>query len=345
MNPGLLRRVLLGAITGVILISCGGGGSTNLASNSGGIGGTGVVYGPITNFGSIFVNDLEIDIASAGITTDGTTVDESALKLGMVVKVEGTFDANNLTGTATAVTYKDNVEGPIISIDVANNQFVVLGLTVITSSSTSFVDSVSNAVPFGLADLAIGNVIEVSGLVDSAGKIQATHVEKKSENFVNNSGAVIEVKGTILNIDTIGETFEINSLLVSYASANLSGLPGNVPANGQYVEVQGMSFGLSGELIATDIELEDEGIGSEAGHDGDYVELKGFVTSILPLNQFKLDNQTVAISSATRYEGGTSNDIQVGTRLEVEGTIANGILDAQKISIEGSDNEHSGEGG
>ena len=53
----------------------------------------------------------------------------------------------------------------------------------------------------------------------------------------------------------------------------------------------------------------------------------------------------MAISSATRYEGGTANDIQVGSRLEVEGTIANGILDAQKISIEGSDNEHSGEGG
>jgi Domain of unknown function (DUF5666) len=343
MNPGLLRRLLLGAVTGVILVSCGGG-STNLASNSGGIGGTGVVYGPITNFGSIFVNDLEIDIATAGITTDGTTVDESALKLGMVVKVDGTFDATNLTGTATAVTYKDNVEGPITSIDVANNQFVVLGQTVITSSSTNFVDSVSNAVPFGLSDLAVGNVIEVSGLVDSAGNIQATHVEKKSENFVNNSGAVIEVKGTIQNLDTVGETFEINTLQVSYASANLSGLPGNVPADGQYVEVKGMSFGLSGELIATDIELEDEGIGSEAGHDGDYVELKGFVTSLLPLNQFLLDNQTVSISSATRYEGGTANDIQVGARLEVEGTIASGILNAQKISIEGSDNEDSGDG-
>ena len=99
-------------------------------------------------------------------------------------------------------------------------------------------------------------VLEVSGLVDSAGKIQATHVEKKSDSFVDNSGAVIEVKGTIQNIDTIAETFEINTLLVSYASANLSGLPGNVPANGQYIEVKGMSFGTSGELVATDIELE-----------------------------------------------------------------------------------------
>jgi len=334
MNPGLLRSLLLGVVTGVILISCGGGGSTNLASNnSGGIGGTGVVYGPIQGFGSIFVNDLEIDIATAGITTDGSTVDESALKLGMVVKVEGTFDPNNLTGTATAVTYKDNLEGPITSL----NPLVVLGQTIIISSTTNFENNLK------IGDLAVGNVIEVSGLIDSAGNIQATHVEKKFDVF-NTGSTVIEVKGTIQNLDAINGTFKINNLDIDYLTAGAT-IPQAGLTEGQYVEAKGMSFDISGKLIATSIDIEDEGIGSEAGHDGDYVELKGFVTSILPLNQFKLDNQVVETSTATRYEGGTSNDIQVGTRLEVQGTIANGILDAQKISIEGSDNESSGEGG
>lgn len=344
MKPGLMKMLLLTAITGLFLASCGGG-STNLASNSGGIGGTGVVYGPITNFGSIFVNDLEIDIATAGITTDGVDADETALKLGMVVKVEGTFDANNLTGTATAVTYKDNVEGPITSvtdIDSSTKEVEVLGLTAIISDTTT---SFENITFTEFTDLAIGKVIEVSGLIDSAGKIQATHVEKKAESFVDNSGTVIEVKGTIQNVDTTAETFEINSLLINYSSANLSALPGDgIPANGQYVEVQGESFGTSGEFIATDIELEEEGIGSESGHDGDYVELNGFVTEVISLSQFKLDNQIVEIDASTRFEGGTASAIQAGTRLEVEGTIANGILVAQKISIKGSDNESSGDG-
>ena len=40
----------------------------------GGIGGTGVSQGPITGFGSIFVNGVEIDTSSATILRDGATV-------------------------------------------------------------------------------------------------------------------------------------------------------------------------------------------------------------------------------------------------------------------------------
>src|SRR3990172_3069425 len=157
-------RLVLGFLAGVVLISCGGGGN-NLVANSGGIGGTGVVYGPITGFGSIFVNGLEIEIANAGITADGSDIDETALKLGMVVKVEGTFNANNLTGTATAVTYNDNLEGPITQITDINattKELVVLGQRVIISDTTT---NFENNTTF--ADLVIGNVIEVSGLIDN----------------------------------------------------------------------------------------------------------------------------------------------------------------------------------
>ena len=237
MKSRLVCTITLALVAGVMLVSCGGGGNT-LASNSGGIGGTGVVYGPITGFGSIFVNDLEIDIAGAGITADGVDVDETSLNLGMVVRVEGTFDSSSLTGVATAVTYKDNLEGPITSIDLANNQLVVLGQTVIVSGSTNFLDSDTFVDPFGFADLASGNVVEVSGLVDSAGNIQATHVERKSGSFTDGT-TVIEVKGTIQNLDSPPGTFQINTLTVNYLSAAqpLGGL-----TDGLFVEVKGMSF-------------------------------------------------------------------------------------------------------
>ena len=339
MKSGLSKTLLLAVVTSVILISCGGGGSGNLvASNSGGIGGTGVVYGPITGFGSIFVNGFEIDIASAGITADGSDVTESALKLGMIVKVDGTFDANNLTGTATAVTYKDNLEGPITSIDLASNQLVVLGQTVIVSGTTNFEDSVTFADPFGFTDLAVGNVIEVSGLVDNTGAIRASHVEKKADSFSSGS-AIIEVKGTIQNLDTGAGTFQINTLVVDYFSDSPT-LPQGGLADGQYVEVKGMSFGGSGEFIATSIETEDEGIGSESGHDGDYVEIKGYVTSVISPNQFVVDNQSIEIDSSTRYEGGSLGDIQAGVRLEVEGTITSGVLLARKIGFEDGGEDH-----
>lgn len=334
MKPGLLKTLSLAVLTGMILISCGGGGGNNfVASNSGGIGGTGVVYGPITGFGSIFVNGYEIDIASAGITADGSDVTESALKMGMVVKVNGDFDANNLIGTATAVTYKDNLEGPITSIDIANNQLVVLGQTVIVSSATNFEDSVTFADPFGLADLAVGNVIEVSGLVDNTGAIVASHVEKKANTFSSGS-TTIEVKGTIQNLNPLTGTFQINSLVIDYFFAGPT-LPQGGLVNGQYVEVKGMSFNVSDELVATSIEIEDEGIGSEEDHDGDYVEIEGYISSITSANQFVLNGLAIEIISSTRYEGGSSGDVQEGARVEVEGTITNGVLVAQKIEFEG----------
>lgn len=322
-------RLILGFIAGVVLISCGGGGN-NLVANSGGIGGTGVVYGPITGFGSIFVNGLEIEIANAAITSDDSEVIETELKLGMVVKVEGTFNTNNLTGTATAVTYKDNLEGPISSssagIDVTTKELVVLGQTVIISDTTTNFENTT------FATIDVGNVIEVSGLVDDMGAIRASHVEKKLDGFVDGRDE-IEVKGTIQNLDVTPGTFEINALVVDYLTTGAS-LPQGGLADGQYVEVKGMSFGSSDELIATEIELEDEGLGDDSSHDGDYVEIEGFVSSVSSPAEFTVGAQPVQITSSTRYEGGTIANILAGIRVEVEGTLSSGVLVAQEISIE-----------
>lgn len=339
MKSRLVYTITSAVVAGAILVSCGGGGNT-LASNSGGIGGTGVVYGPITGFGSIFVNDLEIDIASAGITADGVDVDETALNLGMVVRVSGNFDTANLTGVATSVTYRDNLEGPIdsiSSIDATNKQLVVLGQTIIVSSTTT------NFANTDFASLVPGNVIEVSGLVDNAGVIRATHVERKSDSFTNGT-TVIEVKGAIQNLDNTAGTFEINTLTVDYLTLGATTPQGGL-SNGLFVEVKGMSIGGSGELQATSIELEDEGFGGSDSNEGDYVEIEGFVSSITSPTEFNMGAQAVQTRSSTRYEGGSAASIQVGIKLEVEGTIANGVLMADKISIEGSDNDSSSDGG
>ena len=59
----------------------------------------GFAQGPITQFGSVFVNGTKFSTDDAEIV--GGVIDESNRPLGQVVRVEGNFDSNGTTGTAT----------------------------------------------------------------------------------------------------------------------------------------------------------------------------------------------------------------------------------------------------
>ena len=83
------------------LAGCGVSVSTDGSVAGGGIGGTGISSGPIDGFGSIFVNGIEFEIGSALIVVDGVDSAEADLRLGMVVRVCGSWEAD---GTGTAVS-------------------------------------------------------------------------------------------------------------------------------------------------------------------------------------------------------------------------------------------------
>ncbi len=79
------------------LAACGGGGGDN--SNpppnggnpppAGGIDGVGAAIGPITNFGSIFVNGVEFSTSSAQIRIEDRAGTELELEVGDMVQVIG----------------------------------------------------------------------------------------------------------------------------------------------------------------------------------------------------------------------------------------------------------------
>jgi hypothetical protein len=243
------------------------------------------------------------------------------LMVGMVVKLEGMFDSNGTTGTATSITFKDNLAGPINSITSVNattNQLVVLGQSVIVDSHTAFKGTT-------FATLAVGNVIEVSGLPDNTGSIHATFIQLQAASFV--PGMEIEVKGTVANLNTSLKTFQINALTVDYAS--VMNLPARVPANSQFVEVKGSSFSGS-ELNADSIELEDDTLGVM---EADEAQVEGFVTAMTSSSQFMVGIQPVQTMASTVFAGGMSGDIAMGREVEVKGALAAGVLTATKVSF------------
>jgi hypothetical protein len=329
MNWPLLRNLVLMAWAIIAITACGpnGGGSGGIAS-SGGTGGTGVSYGPVTDFGSVFVNGVEFNTTNSTVMLNGSPGPDEAtdphrgLMVGMVVKVEGTFDSNGATGAATRITFKNNLKGPvssIASIVAGILNVVVLGQNVIIDSQTAFAGTTFDT-------LIPGNVIEVSGLPDDTGNIHATLVELKAASFIPGIDE-IGVRGTIKNLNPIISTFQINGLTVNYLLA--TNLPPGGPANGQYVEVKGTNL-LGVVLIADSIALDDNTLGvTDAG----VVQLQGFVTAMTPPSQFTVGVQPVQTTASTVFEGGTAGDIAVGKKVQVDGALAGGMLTATRVSF------------
>ena len=339
MKKGMICHILLIGITMFALVACGTGDLGGLAG--GGIGGTGISVGKITAFGSVFVNGVKFETAGATITIDGQTAmnGQDDLEIGMIVAVEGTFNVDGVRGTAKSIKFKDNLEGPVTSTNTTNT-LMVLGQTVVADATTDIYGANSAKITF--AAILTGDTVEVSGFVDSTGVIHATYIKVKGS-----AGAgEIELKGTISELDVTPGTFKIGTLVVDYSGAQIEVT--DSLQNGLFVEVKSNAEPIGGMLIASKVEAEDE-IFSIAGEgEGEKAELEGVVTSVTNLvseNKFEVNGQPVQITSATHFEGNTSQaEIILGARLEVEGTVdANGVLIAKEISIESGDGNGEGD--
>ena len=319
-----IRSIFVKLFILLFLLSCGSGGETQLAG--GGIGGTGVIVGAISAFGSVVVNDVTIATDNATITVNGDPASANDLKIGMIVEVKGQFEADGITGTADSIVYDKDLQGPISNIAVIDDrtkELTVLGQTVVIDRTQTRFDE--PAISFDT--VAIDDVIEVSGLVDSNAVFRATWI-KLADNPDE-----FEVKGMIRMLDQNNETFMINDLIVDYRNADTSELPGGVPQDDQFVSATGKQIGPSGELIA-DAVVPDEM--QPQASEGDYAKIEGFITSVDPSSEyvleFEVDRWSVAVTDQTVFENGSLSDIQPDKNVEVEGKVnASGLLVAERI--------------
>jgi Domain of unknown function (DUF5666) len=319
---------------------------TALSCSGGGGGGTGVPSasttsvtstGTVTAFGSVYINGREYEINDSTTTTkDDSTVTgdnnaKSVLRRGMVVTVSGT--SSGTTRTAATIVHQNTLEGPIqtkIQIDASNGTLLVLGQTVVVDATTKFDDT---STPAKLNSLSVNDVIEVSGFVkeDTTGVfIMASFVEKKLGAV--GCSSVCEIKGTITSHAPNLTSFQIGTLTVNYAPpADITDMP-NPNWTGLFVEVKGTAL-VGTTLTATKVEREDF-----QAPNGNQVELEGYVTSLIGgagSGQFMIGTTTVQASNA-QYLGGTIDEVAVGQKLEVEGTISNNVIAATKVKFQDS---------
>lgn len=323
-----LKASVLAVLSALSLAGCG------TSTSTGGQGGSGanLKSGVITGFGSVFVNGVEYNSDSATITTNGVAADESKLALGMVVNLQGSVNADGKTGTATSISFSDELEGVVTATTIGatgTGMLTVMGQTVTVDASTVFESKVSAINSPTL--IVAGNIVEVSGYSSGDGKIYATLVEVKKATMA--PGDEIEVKGLIKMLDATAKTFSIGLQSVDYNTASLSGM---TLANDLYVEVKStQGFNSSNVLLASKVELEGDGKQGVDANEHEDVELAGVVTSVATSTEFTLNDQVVLLTSDTTFEHGTALSIAIGAKLEVEGTIdANHKLVAKQVKFD-----------
>lgn len=301
--------VVLGA---ALAASCGGGGGS-----FGGSDRPGASSGAITGFGSVIVNGVEWNTDAATITVDDQPGTESQLRVGQVVTIRGSVNASGTRGDADTIDFDAAIEGPISFIDPVLDRFTVLGQIIRVSGETVFDAALPERSGDGLrtpADLVAGDAVAVSGYRDAVGALWATRVQP-------GTAGEIEVHGVVSSLGA--STFNIGTLQVNWLA-----VPPDF-ANGDLVEVEGS---LSGPLlvVATKVERE-SGLGAESGDEG---EVEGLITRFESASDFDVAGVQVHTRSGTDYEGGTSGDLALGVKVEVEGELDDaGVLVADEVQF------------
>jgi hypothetical protein len=295
--------------TAALLAACGGGGSGTDSTAAIGSGGTAAAaQGPISGFGSVIVNGVRFDDNGATVTIDDNGGLSNQLKLGMMVQIEGTSGATATTGTASSITAFSHIQGPISARNTTAGTVTVLGVTVTLKTSTIF----ENAT--GIADLLVGDVVEVYGLVNGADGLTATRVEEKT--------GVTEVRsvGAVKALDTVAKTFQLHGITVNYGGADSQSI---IPAPDALVRVKG-SLSNPTTIVATRVKAVNlTPVIKEAQH----VELEGLVSNVSGTN-FEVQGLKVDASKVI-----PTVSVSNGVRVEVEGTVTNGVLVATKVEL------------
>jgi Domain of unknown function (DUF5666) len=322
----LTRVLILGLFTSAVLIACGGGGGKDSANN----GSVASSYtGPITGFGSVIVNGMRFSSVGAGVADeDGTALNASNLRLGSVVRIEGSGDDTTLTGSATQIVAMPSMTGTVDSVNVVGNQLTVMGQTVTVNAQTNFVGYTA------LSGIAALDFVEVHGLQAANGTWTATLLEKKTNN------AAFALRGTIANLNTVAKTFVLNALTVNYSGVTAP----SALANGSIVKVKAITAPIANVLTATAVKTRtsasEHGLQSGTASAA-RVKLKGMAAAAPIANVISVSGVSVNLNAAT-FQGGTLASIAAGSALEITGSWTGSVLQASKVEFEGSRSSSAG---
>lgn len=306
----------------VLLAACGGGGGIGELAK-GGIVGTGsvdvVAVGAITalDAGKISVNRVKFATTGAAVRIDGQLATDAALQVGMVVSVQGQAGADG-TVNATSIDFRYEVQGVVDGVDNAARAFTLLGQRVRTDQLTVFSG--------GTFETLVNQYVQVSGFRAAEGDLLATRVEIRSTVA---SGASLEITGVVASLDPVAKTFLIGAQVVDYSQIGVAFIPPGL-ANGAVFHVVGTMLTSGGRLVATLLEAAPAPVPDA---NAAKIEVEGLITGFTSATSFSVNGQLVDARGAS-LSGGTAAMLGNGVKVEIEGSLAQGVLIATVIEIE-----------
>lgn len=335
----LATRFSSSALALGVLVACGGGGSDSLDIADGGIRGTGSSVGPVSGFGSVFVNGVRFDtdqiLNGEVLSNDGIECErgcENRLQKGMILRVTGEWRADG-TGEAETLEYDDTFRGYATDVIVTEQtpggepvagSFNVLDQT-ITFDRRTVIRSGST---FESASDLEGELVRVSAWRNG---------ENYRASFIGRIDVLpddrIELEGPVSNFSSIDREFAIGMRGVSYENDDVfkDGLnASDLSQDGIFVEVEGEQIG--GTISAFTIRRADNR--RFTGQENEDIEISGPVENYsVTASEFLINGVTVAITDETEFDDFARSRLQDGLLVQVEGEFRNGVVFAEEVEL------------
>jgi len=303
-----------------------------LDSEEDGIEGTGIMagaedqliaYGPITQFGSIYVNGIKYEIDDAELEfVNGAGVSE--LGIGMMVQVNADWQQQvNGVFNAQRVTFDHQIEGPIKAVvRHGENTFLdILGSMVVISSDTIIDNSISSA-------FKVGSVVTVSGITNEKGQLLATYIGQRSERY--SEGQQIELEGFIDGVNELDQVIQINNMNIDVSWSTWKKGSLQTLVVGTSVEVVGYFDEASNRIIANQVSIKNNNL---AVSKGNKLHLDTIISHYQSINQFRLNGYITNASKAEFLRGMPSN-LADGVRVRATGWInVDGVFEVLTLRI------------
>lgn len=334
-------RFALSVLAISVLAACGGGGGDSLDVADGGIRGTGSSVGPVSGFGSVFVNGVRFETNGEVESDDGITT-EGELDEGMILRIDGEWRDDG-TGKADQVEYDDTLRGPI-SVDVPWDDST---RTAVISIHGLIVNIDRQTVIKGgkVTDLQADDIVRVSGWRLANGEFRASLVRISAgsgETF--DSDNEIELEGKISNFDGSPCSFDLGSIRVRCDNQNIQyeTLTQADLEDQPVIEVEGNM--LNGELDALEIRNDGQRRYNRGGDDD--IEFAGPVSDNYDSasRTLSINGLTVNVTPDTEFEDGlAAQDLLEGLLIQVEGAFQNdGSVNADEIQLREANAEVEG---
>ncbi|PPI84503.1 hypothetical protein KEHDKFFH_09525 [Marinobacter maroccanus] len=342
-----IRNRVIGLAAGTVafgaISACGGGGAGGgLDIADGGIRGTGSSVGPVSGFGSVFVNGVEFstdDIPNREVESNDGITAEGLLSEGMILRVEGEWRDDG-TGTAEKLSYDDTLRGPVgqVTADPSGaGEFVtlsVMGQSVRIDRQT-VVRGTTYATLLGGSQIT--DHVRVSAWRQADGSYRAGYIQ-----IINPDLTDIELEGSISAVDTAINEFTIGTITVQYDENNVSFGSGLTEADletATALEVEGELNGTT--LVAATIDRDDARRFSRSSADD--IEFTATIDSSYTSSgavgtrpgEFTMGSLTVRVTDETELDDGiTLDELTEGLLIQVEGKfLSDTVVEADEIEL------------